>query len=249
MITNFFKRLHSEQRKWYIQPLDPGSSSRLYLLLKGAKTFDPKMTTGCPRAVSDRLIETDRKTIKTLMEETSIGALTAEGTDYGINFFVYFKEKDEEKPRYCFASTSAMRRENGSKHKERPLLGSLALTVYRSEKPPKEKTAIAIQKEEPIKIQPVEKISPIRFKRPSKYRISTHHKKAFQLLSDELQKAGEPTEPIPNIREGMDEVWDVPSSSVLAMKILASRQLLYFRIWEKDEKGAYRMIGKYPKEI
>jgi len=255
MAVSIIERSLLNQRKWYIQPLDPRSSENIYKLLKGGELVDPKTAVGCPDNNGYRLCQTDLKMVKTLMEEMSLGGLTAERTDFGFNFFVYVKERDEKNPRFCFASTREMREENGKIHKERHKRGSVELSLVRSPKPVEEKPepSFILRKEEETAVtdtsQETEKVSPSRSKRPAIYRISTHAKKVISLLSDELSKEEKETGPIPNLSEGNEQVWNVSPLVALAMKAHAKMGFLHFRIWKRDEKGNYILIGKYPRQL
>ncbi len=253
MTMTLSDRILSKQRKWYIQPLDPGSSEKIYQLLKGAESIRPTKAIGCPEENGYQLKEADRKTVQFLMEETSINGLNSEGTDFGVNFFVYVKERDDKFPRFCFASTKAMREENGKKHKKREGLGPVQLKIVPSVRPETKKIpSFAIPKATPPAIENsvvLEKISHSRTKSKSLYRVSTHHKRMISLLEEELSKADEDTNPIPNLSEGNESVWSVPPSVVLELKVHAKIKFLHFRIWKKDGSGNYFLVGQYPRQV
>ncbi|MCX6735755.1 MAG: hypothetical protein NTZ13_01605 [Candidatus Parcubacteria bacterium] len=242
-------RILSRQRKWYIQPLDPGSSEKIYRLLKNAKSVRSTETTGCPKENGYQLREADRKTVQSLMEETSIKGLNSEGTDFGVNFFVYVKNSDDKFPRFCFASTSAMRAENGKKHKKREGIGPVQLKAIPSAKiTGKKEPSFIIPRVDQEKNE--EELIPFpRSKRNSLYRITTHHKRMISLLEEELSQAGEDIKPIPNLSEGNESVWNVSPEVVLKLKIHTRLKFLHFRIWKKDSSGNYLLVGQYPRQV
>ena len=249
MALSLSDRILLKQRKWYLQPLDPGSSEKIYRLLKNAKSVRSTETTGCPEENGYQLREADRKTVQSLMEETSINGLNSEGTDFGVNFFVYIKNCDDTFPRFCFASTSAMRAENGKKHKKREGLGPVQLKAVPSTKiTNKKEPSFAIPRA--IQEKDKEEVTPFSHsKRNSLYRITTHHKRTISLLEEELSKTGEDTKPIPHLSEGSESVWSTPPNVVLELKIHTRLKFLHFRIWKKDEGGNYLLIGQYPRSL
>ncbi|MFA5831037.1 MAG: hypothetical protein WC878_04390 [Candidatus Paceibacterota bacterium] len=265
MTTSAFERFYFKRRKWYIQPCDCMSSEKINELFKNAETLSPKQTTGCPDNNAWRLRRVDRKEIKTLMEETSLGALKAEGTDFGINFFVYVREWNEDCARFCSATTKEMREKNGKGHKDRFGKIGAHLTVISSEKFQGEKrpTFTLKREETPTRDYPPkapdetvpensEKESFQRRKCQTPYRISTNQTSAIRLLEEELKKAGADTKPIPRlrVRNGIDNVWEVPPSVVLVMKIRAKKQFLRFGIWKRDKvKEEYTQIERFPPWI
>ncbi|MCX6736339.1 MAG: hypothetical protein NTZ13_04615 [Candidatus Parcubacteria bacterium] len=251
MTITLSDRVLLRQRKWYIQPLDPMSSEKIYRLLKNAKSVRSTETTGCPEENGYQLREADRKTVQSLMEETSINGLNSEGTDFGVNFFVYVKNRDDTFPRFCFASTSAMRAENGKKHKKREGLGPVQLKAVLSTKiTNKKEPSFAIPRAEQKKHEDKKEIVPFSHsKRNSLYRITTYHKRTISLLEEKLSQAGEDTKPIPHLSEGSESVWGASPNVVLELKIHARIKFLHFRIWKKDEGGNYLLIGQYPRSL
>ncbi len=243
-------RVLSRQRKWYIQPLDPGSSEKIYRLLRDAESIRSTETIGCPQENGYQLRQADRKTVQTLMEETSLNGLNSEGTDFGVNFFVYVKNRDDKFPKFCFASTSEMRRENGKKHKKREGLGPVELKIIYSAPIKKESSfVIPKQSDEDDDCEKKENASLPRARKNSLYRVTTHHKRMISLLEEELSNAGEDVNPIPNMSEGNESVWSVSPEVVLRLKIHTKLKFLHFRIWKRDGNGNYLLVGQYPKQV
>ncbi|MCK9351538.1 MAG: hypothetical protein WCT49_00480 [Candidatus Paceibacterota bacterium] len=247
-------RVRFKRRKWYLQPLDPRSAEKIYEMNVGHTRIDPTEAVGLPKKFekdSHGLVETSWKMIESLTDEMSAGALDLPVTDFGLNFYVYSKEWGDDKPRYRFASTVKIRRENAVQYNtERPTAGS---EVKLKKVPLKQKEPLRLTlngKEQPLPEQhtPPALEAP-RYNRDSLYRISTGHDLAIQILVSELIKADEPKEPIPMKWLGPDGdelVWGVSASIVLNMKAHPDRKILRFNVWKQNNDGGYNKLERYP---
>jgi hypothetical protein len=270
-MTEFLKQLHARRRKWYIQPLDAMSSQEIYKLTEGSEKIYPRDAIGPPKNMEKdghHLALISFEKIKELMSKTSLGALDCPITDFGLNFYIYAKEMDEDKPRYRFASTSRLRKENAIQYNNnRPKPSGLnSKNKAKLKKVPSKPKPLptftlktnriknnAICEEniapEKAKTESLEKMS-LKYRNIlSLYRISTHHTLVLNFLIDELTKINKTTEPIPGLKIGpgkTESVYDVPASVVLEMKVKANHRFLHFGIWKKNDKNEYVEIERYP---